>query len=51
MAPTTIRLSDVEPKPRWMTSWERLKHKEAHWLVEMVAEMARVLLSFAAPSG
>ncbi|KAJ8585750.1 aquaporin-like protein [Rhizopogon salebrosus TDB-379] len=44
MAPTTIRLSDVEPKPRWMTSWERLKHKEAHWLVEMVAEMLGVAL-------
>ncbi|OJA16794.1 hypothetical protein AZE42_11924 [Rhizopogon vesiculosus] len=37
---THLRLSDVESKPRWMTSWEKLKHKEAHWFVEMVAEMA-----------
>ncbi|OJA07799.1 hypothetical protein AZE42_03413 [Rhizopogon vesiculosus] len=40
LSATHLRLSDVEPKPRWMTSWEKLKHKEAHWFVEMVAEMA-----------
>ncbi|OAX43165.1 aquaporin-like protein [Rhizopogon vinicolor AM-OR11-026] len=41
---THLRLSDVEPKPRWMTSWEKLKHKEAHWFVEMVAEMLGAFL-------
>ncbi|KAG1719145.1 aquaporin-like protein [Suillus lakei] len=36
MPPPKIHLSEIVPRPRWMTSWERLKHKEAHWLVEVV---------------
>ncbi|KAG0706809.1 aquaporin-like protein [Suillus ampliporus] len=39
MPSSTIPLSKIAPRPRWMTSWERLRHKEAHWLVEMIAEM------------
>jgi len=46
MSASAIHLSDIVPKPRWKTSWERLKYKEAHWFVEMVAEMARVFRSF-----
>ncbi|KAG2147571.1 aquaporin-like protein [Suillus clintonianus] len=44
MSPSKIHLSEIAPRPRWMTSWERLKHKEAHWLVEMIAEMVGVFL-------
>ncbi|KIJ62804.1 hypothetical protein HYDPIDRAFT_93618 [Hydnomerulius pinastri MD-312] len=44
MAYPTIHLRDVAPPPRFMTSWERLRHKEAHWLVEMIAEMFGVFL-------
>ncbi|KAG2157866.1 aquaporin-like protein [Suillus bovinus] len=45
MSHPKIHLSDIAPKPRWMTSWERLKHKkEAHWLMEIVAEMLGVFL-------
>ncbi|KIJ14327.1 hypothetical protein PAXINDRAFT_116460 [Paxillus involutus ATCC 200175] len=40
----TVYLRDIAPPPRFMASWERLKHKEAHWLVEMVAEMLGVFL-------
>ncbi|KAG6330924.1 hypothetical protein ID866_8164 [Astraeus odoratus] len=39
MANEPICLRDVEARPRYMASWERFRHKEAHWLVEMVAEM------------
>lgn len=39
MSHSKIHLSDIAQRPRWMTSWERLKHKEAHWFVEMAAEM------------
>ncbi|KAG1905496.1 aquaporin-like protein [Suillus fuscotomentosus] len=44
MSHSKVYLSDIAPRPRWMTSWERLKHKEAHWLVEIVAEMMGVFL-------
>ncbi|KAH7884725.1 aquaporin-like protein [Phlebopus sp. FC_14] len=39
-----IYLRDIAPVPRFMTSWERFRHREAHWLVEMVAEMFGVFL-------
>lgn len=38
-----VHLRDLEPPPRFVASWERLKYKEAHWLVEMFAEMVSVL--------
>lgn len=44
MSHSKIHLSDIAQRPRWMTSWERLKHKEAHWFVEMAAEMFGVFL-------
>ncbi|KAG1747223.1 aquaporin-like protein [Suillus paluster] len=44
MSPSKIHLSEIATRPRWMTSWERLRHKEAHWLVEMIAEMMGVFL-------
>ncbi|KAG2347741.1 aquaporin-like protein [Suillus weaverae] len=44
MTPSKIYLSDIAPRPRWMTSWERLKHKEVHWFMEVVAEMMGVFL-------
>ncbi|KAG2367832.1 aquaporin-like protein [Suillus spraguei] len=44
MSDSKIYLSAIAPRPRWMTSWERLKHKELHWLVELVAEMMGVFL-------
>ncbi|KAF9238482.1 aquaporin-like protein [Melanogaster broomeanus] len=44
MAHPTVHLRDVAPQPRFMASWERLRHKEAHWLVEMIAEMFGVFL-------
>ncbi|KIK83040.1 hypothetical protein PAXRUDRAFT_153320 [Paxillus rubicundulus Ve08.2h10] len=40
----TVYLRDVAPPPQFMTYWERFKHKEVHWLVEMVAEMLGVFL-------
>lgn len=39
-----VHLRDLEPPPRFVASWERLKYKEAHWLVEMFAEMVGVFL-------
>ncbi|KAH7908460.1 aquaporin-like protein [Hygrophoropsis aurantiaca] len=44
MSQPTVYLRDISPRPRFMTSWERYKHHEAHWLVEMVAEMLGVFL-------
>lgn len=44
MSSSKIILSDIAQRPRWMTSWERLKHKELHWLTEVVAEMMGVFL-------
>ncbi|KAI6034819.1 aquaporin-like protein [Pisolithus marmoratus] len=44
MAREVIYLHDVEPRPRYMYSWERFKHREVHWLVEMFAEMIGVFL-------
>lgn len=44
MAREVIYLHDVEPRPSYMHTWERFKHREAHWLVEMFAEMVGVFL-------
>ncbi|KAG8213008.1 hypothetical protein J3R82DRAFT_11396 [Butyriboletus roseoflavus] len=38
MSYPTVRLRDVVPRPRYMTSWERVKHTKIYLSAEMVAE-------------
>lgn len=35
----TPHLADVEPRPAIFRSWERARERQAHWLVECIAEM------------
>ncbi|EGO24809.1 hypothetical protein SERLADRAFT_438411 [Serpula lacrymans var. lacrymans S7.9] len=42
MSSPTVYLRDIESRPRFMTTWERYKHREAHWLAESVGEMLGV---------
>ncbi|KAI6155692.1 aquaporin-like protein [Pisolithus tinctorius] len=44
MAREVVYLHDVDPRPNYMSTWERFKHREVHWLVEMLAEMLGVFL-------
>lgn len=39
MSYPTVRLRDVVPRPRYMTSWDRIKHTKIHLFTEMIAEM------------
>ncbi|KAG8213007.1 aquaporin-like protein [Butyriboletus roseoflavus] len=48
MSYPTVRLRDIAPRPRYMTSWERVKHARIHLFTQMVAEM--VLYSYDMPS-
>lgn len=36
--PKFIHIRDVVPRPRVMHAWERQRHTNAHWFVELVAE-------------
>ncbi|KIK70107.1 hypothetical protein GYMLUDRAFT_150949 [Collybiopsis luxurians FD-317 M1] len=40
--PAPIHLSDVQPRPRVFTVWDRYRHSSAHWLVECFAEFLGV---------
>ncbi|KAH0833311.1 aquaporin-like protein [Lanmaoa asiatica] len=44
MSYPTVRLRDIAPRPRYMTSWERVKHTKIHLFIEMAAEMLGVFL-------
>ncbi|KAH0833437.1 aquaporin-like protein [Lanmaoa asiatica] len=44
MSYPTVRLRDVAPRPRYMASWDRVKHTKLHLFTEMVAEMLGVFL-------
>jgi len=33
------QLADIEPRPAIFRSWERVRQRRAHWLVECIAEM------------
>ncbi|KAH0833310.1 aquaporin-like protein [Lanmaoa asiatica] len=39
MSYPTVRLRDVAPRPRYMTSWDRVKHTKIHLFTQMAAEM------------
>ncbi len=34
-----VRLADIETRPAVFRSWERTRQRQAHWLVECIAEM------------
>jgi len=39
-----VRLSDISHRPAFMQKWERLRHREAHWFSQMVAEFIAVFV-------
>lgn len=39
MSYPTVRLRDVIPRPRYVTSWERVKHNKVYLVAELAAEM------------
>lgn len=41
---TFIHLSEIGQRPRWLRAWEHTRHRNAHWLVECVAEATGVFL-------
>lgn len=36
--PNFTHLADVVQRPRFLTHWERVRHRQAHWFVECMAE-------------
>ncbi|THH27705.1 hypothetical protein EUX98_g6482 [Antrodiella citrinella] len=42
--PRFTHLADVAPRPRLLSSWERIRHRQAHWFVECCAEAFGVFL-------
>ncbi|KAI0745100.1 aquaporin-like protein [Earliella scabrosa] len=40
--PDTVHLADIKPRPAIQVSWERIRHRQAHWLVECAAEFMGV---------
>ena len=36
--PKFIHVGELVPRPGFMRTWEKLRHAQAHWLVECVAE-------------
>jgi hypothetical protein len=41
----TPHLADIESRPAIFRSWERTRQRQAHWLVECIAEMVTLSLS------
>ncbi|KAG9315326.1 aquaporin-like protein [Chiua virens] len=39
-----VRLRDVAPQPRYMATWERVKHGKVHFCTQMLAEMLGAFL-------
>jgi len=39
-----VHLADVAPRPVFLTKWEKVRHRKAHWLVEMIAEATGVFI-------
>ncbi|KAI0070601.1 aquaporin-like protein [Panus rudis PR-1116 ss-1] len=37
-------LADIQDRPGFLKRWERVRHRQAHWLVECIAEFAGVFL-------
>ncbi|KAI0065761.1 aquaporin-like protein [Artomyces pyxidatus] len=35
----TFHLADIQTRPRLLRSWERVRHRQAHWAIECLAEM------------
>lgn len=33
-----VHLADVHTRPKVFSIWERYRHRQAHWLVECIAE-------------
>lgn len=42
--PNFTHLADVVQRPRFLTHWERVRHRQAHWFVECMAEFTGVFL-------
>jgi hypothetical protein len=38
-----IHLADIRPRPRpaFLQAWERMRHRQMHWLIECMAEFVR----------
>jgi len=39
-----VHLADIAPRPSYLTTWEKHRHRRAHWLVEMIAEATGVFM-------
>ena len=46
--PDTVHLADIKPRPAIQVSWERIRHRQAHWLVECAAEFVSLLFAVCA---
>lgn len=42
--PNFVHLADIVERPSVLVSWERTRHRQAHWLMECVAEFTGVFL-------
>ncbi|KIP08506.1 hypothetical protein PHLGIDRAFT_104304 [Phlebiopsis gigantea 11061_1 CR5-6] len=42
--PTFVRLGDIRRRPRVLEQWEKVRHRQAHWLVECLAEAFGVFI-------
>ena len=38
-----VHLADIKPRSNERVTWERVRHRQAHWLVEMMAEFVSAL--------
>ncbi|KAI0026755.1 aquaporin-like protein [Vararia minispora EC-137] len=39
-----IHLADIQPRPKFLQAWERLRHRQLHWLVECMSELVGVFM-------
>ncbi|KAI0314549.1 hypothetical protein OF83DRAFT_1174667 [Amylostereum chailletii] len=39
-----VHLADIRPRPRFMKQWERLRHCQASWVIECLAEAFGVFI-------
>ena len=38
-----VHLADIKPRSNARVAWERVRHRQAHWVVECLAEMVSPL--------
>ncbi|KAI0065767.1 aquaporin-like protein [Artomyces pyxidatus] len=46
-----LHLADIQTRPRFFQSWEKVRHRQAHWLVQCLAESVGLFIVCAASLG